>query len=58
MSVLPLNSLGSYIGQADNIAGVSILGDGQVVLILNVARLAKDATQGNRRAKELERSIS
>ena len=53
-----VKSLGSYIGQADNIAGASILGDGQVVLILDVASLVKEATHGNRRAKELERSIS
>lgn len=53
-----VKSLGSYIGQADNIAGASILGDGQVVLILDVASLVKEATQRNRHAAELERSIS
>ncbi len=53
-----VKSLGSYIGQADNIAGASILGDGQVVLILDVASLVKEVAQGNRRATELERSIS
>ena len=53
-----VKSLGSYIGQADNIAGASILGDGQVVLILDVASLVKEATQRNRQATELERSIS
>ena len=53
-----VKSLGSYIGQADNIAGASILGNGQVVLILDVANLVKEATQKNRRAAELERSIS
>ena len=53
-----VKSLGSYIGQADNIAGASILGDGQVVLILDVASLVKEATKGNRRPAELERSIS
>ena len=53
-----VKSLGSYIGQADNIAGASILGDGQVVLILDVASLVKEATQGNRRSAELERSVS
>ena len=41
-----MKTLGSYIGQADNIAGASILGDGQVVLILDVASLVREGEDG------------
>ncbi|MFQ6027969.1 MAG: chemotaxis protein CheW, partial [Dehalococcoidia bacterium] len=34
-----LKSLGSYMGEVKGIAGVSILGDGQVVLILDIPTL-------------------
>lgn len=53
-----VKTLGAYIGQTEGIAGASILGDGQVVLILDVASLLKAATQGGRNAQELERRAS
>jgi two-component system chemotaxis sensor kinase CheA len=40
-----VKSLGGYVGQAKGIAGASILGDGQVVLILDVAGLVTSAMQ-------------
>lgn len=53
-----VKALGSYIGQTDGIAGASILGDGQVVLLLDVASLVKAATQGSAARAELERRAS
>jgi two-component system chemotaxis sensor kinase CheA len=53
-----VKSLGAYIGQTEGIAGASILGDGQVVLILDVASLIKAAMQRNRSAAGLERRAS
>ena len=53
-----VKSLGAYIGQTSGIAGASILGDGQVVLILDVASLIKAAMQGNRSAAGIERRAS
>ena len=53
-----VKSLGAYIGQTDGIAGASILGDGQVVLILDVVSLIKAAMQGKRSAAGLERRAS
>jgi two-component system chemotaxis sensor kinase CheA len=38
-----VKSLGKHAGQARGIAGASILGDGQVALILDVASLMKAA---------------
>ena len=53
-----VKSLGDYIGKTDGIAGASILGDGQVVLILDVASLVKGATQSGRGAAGQERRAS
>ena len=53
-----VKTLGAYIGQTEGIAGASILGDGQVVLILDVASLLKAAMQGSRSAQEPERRAS
>lgn len=53
-----VKSLGDYIGQTEGIAGASILGDGQVVLILDVASLVRAATKGNRSTPKLERRAS
>ncbi len=53
-----VKALGAYIGQTEGIAGASILGDGQVVLILDVASLVKAATQGAAARAELERRAS
>ncbi len=36
-----VKSLGKYLGDVEGIAGATILGDGQVALILDVASLAK-----------------
>ena len=53
-----VKSLSGYLGRARGIAGASILGDGQVVLILDIPVLIKaaqqraeiDAVEGERRA--------
>ena len=41
-----VKSLGEYLGKTRGIAGASILGDGEVVLIVDVPTLIKDALQG------------
>ena len=53
-----VKTLGDYIGQTEGIAGASILGDGQVVLILDVASLVGGVTQRRRSVALEERSIS
>jgi two-component system chemotaxis sensor kinase CheA len=40
-----VKSLGGHVGQTPGVAGASILGDGQVVLILDVPALIKSAAQ-------------
>ena len=47
-----VKSLGAYIGQTEGIAGASILGDGRVVLIIDVVSLVQAATNANRSATE------
>ena len=42
-----VKSLGSYLGKTRGIAGATILGDGQVVLIVDVPSLIKGALQGS-----------
>ncbi|MCH8815351.1 MAG: chemotaxis protein CheA [Chloroflexi bacterium] len=42
-----VKSLGERTGQSKGIAGASIMGDGKVVLILDVAALMKSASQAN-----------
>lgn len=49
-------SLGGYMGDARGIAGASILGDGRVVLILDVAGLARAAVQAKLGLAEPERA--
>jgi len=39
-----VKSLGKYIGTIKGIAGATILGDGQVALILDTATLVREAT--------------
>ena len=41
-----VKSLGAYLGKRRGIAGATILGDGQVVLIVDVPSLIKGALQG------------
>ncbi len=53
-----VKSLGAYIGQTEGIAGASILGDGRVVLILDMASLIRAAMQASRATAELERRAS
>ncbi len=56
-----VKSLSGYMGRARGIAGASILGDGQVVLILDVPSLIKSAQQqqqGGPEAAEAERKIA
>lgn len=50
-----VKSLGAYMGQTEGIAGASILGDGQVVLILDMASLIKVAAQAKRASAKLGR---
>ena len=49
-----VKSLGPYMGQPKGIAGASILGDGRVVLILDVASLTRAAVQGSLGMAEAE----
>jgi two-component system chemotaxis sensor kinase CheA len=49
-----VKSLGSYLGKTRGIAGASILGDGQVVLIVDVPTLIKGAMQGAAEAAATE----
>jgi two-component system chemotaxis sensor kinase CheA len=53
-----VKSFGDYIGQTEGVAGASIMGDGQVVLILDMASFLKGAMQKSRGVAELERSLS
>ena len=56
-----VKSLSGYMGRARGIAGASILGDGQVVLILDVPSLIKSVQpqqQGGPEAAEAERKIA
>ncbi len=50
-----VKSLGGPVGQADGVAGASILGDGQVVLILDVPTLMKATGKGSPGWAEHER---
>ena len=43
-----VKSLSGFLGRARGISGASILGDGQVVLILDVATLIKTSQQTDR----------
>ena len=47
-----VKSLGDYLGKTRGIAGASILGDGEVVLIVDVPTLIKDALQGSADASQ------
>ena len=47
-----VKSLGEYLGKTRGIAGASILGDGEVVLIVDVPTLIKDALQGSADASQ------
>lgn len=47
-----VKSLGDYLGRTRGIAGASILGDGEVVLIVDVPTLIKDALQGSADANQ------
>lgn len=49
-----VKSLGTYLGRAFGIAGASVLGDGQVVLIADVATLIKASLQGDLPATTVE----
>jgi two-component system chemotaxis sensor kinase CheA len=51
-----VKSLGPYMGQPKGIAGASILGDGRVVLILDVASLTRAAVQGSLGMAETEKA--
>lgn len=52
-----VKSLGKQVGQANGIAGASIMGDGKVVLILDVGALVKTASQaGSNGAQTARRS--
>ena len=42
-----VKSLGKYLGDIEGIAGATILGDGQVALILDIGSLVKMAAQSN-----------
>ncbi|MEE8421710.1 MAG: chemotaxis protein CheA [Dehalococcoidia bacterium] len=53
-----VKSLGDYMGRARGVAGASILGDGQVVLILDVPSLIKAAQQGASEMADVERGVS
>ena len=50
-----VKSLGAYMGQTEGISGASILGDGQGVLILDMASLIKVAAQAKRASAKLGR---
>ncbi|MFA7296011.1 MAG: chemotaxis protein CheA [Dehalococcoidia bacterium] len=47
-----VKSLGEYLGKTRGVAGASILGDGEVVLIVDVPTLIKDALQGSADASQ------
>jgi two-component system chemotaxis sensor kinase CheA len=49
-----VKSLGEYLGDIEGIAGATILGDGKVALILDVASLAKMTIQGSADNKKRE----
>ena len=53
-----VKSLSSLLGRARGIAGASIMGDGEVVLILDVPTLIKGAQQTNADVPQLERVAS
>jgi len=53
-----VKTLGKQVSQSEVVAGASILGDGQVVLILDVASLAKAATQASRGVAQVEKKVS
>ena len=53
-----VKSLSTFLGRTRGIAGASILGDGEVVLILDVPTLIKSAQQANQGTAKPERMAS
>jgi two-component system chemotaxis sensor kinase CheA len=47
-----VKSLGNYLGDIQGVAGATILGDGRVALILDVASLSKQTVQRNDKTKK------